>query len=252
MDFYAVTGRGDNGSGEAVPTTASVLAQEAEEPNSILDAKRLVTTTANLLKGTPGKRGKFLDVGCGYGFFSREARDQGFEVTALDLAANKRTVAREIMGFDPVASSFEDFDCEPSSFSAVLMSQVLEHVSDVNLWIVKVRNLLVNNGIVAIALPNYGNIFRLVRQEKSPYITPPEHLNFFNPKSLSSLLEKHGFRVENVQWISRVPKRILKRRMPKPVLPLFPVVATTSRILLGAFDAMHLGLIINVYGRKVG
>jgi len=251
IDFYAITGRGGNGAAEPAPTKEAVLAEEAEDPNTILDAQRLVSTTAGLLNGMSGGPRKFLDVGCGYGLFAREASDRGFEVTALDLAANKRTVAREIMGFEPVACSFEDFNCAPSSFSAVLMSQVLEHVSDVNLWIDKLHTILVKNGIVAIALPNYRNIFRFMLREKSPYITPPEHLNFFSSRSLTGLLEKHGFKVEEVQWISRIPRRILRKRLPRPLIPLFPVVSLVSRFSLSTFDAMHLGLMINVYGRKV-
>ena len=86
-----------------------------------------------------------------------------------------------LTGLDPVASSFEDFECAPSSFSAVLMSQILEHVCDINQWIIKAHDILADDGVLAIALPNFGSVFRRVMQEKSPYITPPEHLNFFNP-----------------------------------------------------------------------
>lgn len=252
MDFYSSIGPGGLFGGEDVPTKESLMAREKADPNSTIDAKRLVATTVDLLKQTATQRGRFLDIGCGFGFFSREAIDSGFEVTALDLAPNKRKVTREITGLDPVECSFEDFQCPPASLSAVLMSQILEHVSDVNLWVSKAHGLLVDNGVLAIALPNYGSVFRRLLQEKSPYITPPEHLNFFNPRSLSTLLEKHGFKVERVQWVSRVPKWILKKRLPKAASPLLPVADMMVSLSLGVFDALHLGLMINVYARKVG
>jgi len=51
----------------------------------------------------------------------------------------------------------------------------------------KAHTILERNGIVAIALPNLGSIFRIVMQEMEPYICPPAHLIFFNPYSLSKL-----------------------------------------------------------------
>jgi len=251
MDFYSSLGYGSKGAAEEVPTKESVLAQEETDPNSTIDAKRLVTTAASLLKRKTDKPGKFLDIGCGYGFFSVEAINRGFEVTALDTATNKQKVTREITGLNPAASSFESFDCAPASFSVVLMSQILEHVSDVNLWISKAYNILVGGGVLAIALPNFGNAFRYVLREKSPYIIPPEHLNFFNSKNLSILLEKHGFTVESREWVSRVPKRILKARIPRVASPLLPIIDVMTKSVLNMFDALHLGLMVNVYARKV-
>jgi SAM-dependent methyltransferase len=250
MDFYATLGFGGDGRPQPVPTKESVLALEAEDPNSTVDARRLVSTICELLPRTGSKSG-FLDVGCGYGFFSREAVDRGFEVTALDLATNKRKVCKEITGLDTLACSFEDFAGAPGSFTAILMSQILEHVSDVNQWLTKAHDLLAEGGMLAIALPNFTNAFRFVLREKSPYIIPPEHLNFFSAKSLSLLLDKNGFKVERVQWVSKVPKHVLKRRLPKVAAPLFPLVIAMSGIAFSALDALQLGLMINVYGRKV-
>jgi 2-polyprenyl-3-methyl-5-hydroxy-6-metoxy-1,4-benzoquinol methylase len=250
MDFYSAYGFGSSDIVGEVPTKASVLAQESADPNSTLDAKRLASTMASLLRCKPGKLGRFLDIGCGYGFFSVEAIQEGFDVTALDLATNKRKVMREITGLEPLATSFEDFQSPPAAFSAVLMSQTLEHVSDINQWIAKASALLEDGGVLAIALPNFDNAFRYVLREKGPYIIPPEHLNFFNAKSLSKLLEKHGFKVERVQWVSRMPRRVIRSRLPKAAAPLVPVVDLLARAAFGACDACHLGLMVNIYGRK--
>ena len=72
------------------------------------------------------------------------------------------------------------------------MSHILEHAMDINLWIKKAHTLLNDQGIVAIALPNFGSIFRMIKQENEYHISPPEHLIFFSPYSLSKLLEKNN------------------------------------------------------------
>ncbi len=142
-------------------------------------------------------------------------------------------------------------ECDSESLCVVFMSQILEHALDVNLWIKKSRDFLVDDGILAIALPNYGSIFRMIMQENEPYIYPPAHLNFFNPDSLSRLLENHGFKVEAIQWISRIPKRTFEKRLPRLGKPLVPVINVASSASLKIIDALRLGMMINVYGRKV-
>jgi SAM-dependent methyltransferase len=249
MNYYNSFGHGHFDTGGEAPNHGSVLAQEQSDPNSTIDAKRLIKTIKSLVKNCTSNR--FLDVGCGYGFFSKEALDAGFDVVALELAENEREIAKEMTGLSPAASSFEEFECDPESLGVVFMSQILEHALDVNLWIKKSRDFLVNDGILAIALPNYGSIFRMIMQENEPYICPPAHLNFFNPDSLSKLLENHGFKTEAIQWISRIPKRTFEKRLPRLGKPLLPVINVASSASLKIIDAFRLGMMINVYGRKV-
>jgi len=249
MDYYSSFGHGHFDSENNVPDINSVIKNEQNDPNSTIDAKRLVKTIKSLSKNNNSN--KFLDVGCGYGFFSKEALDGGYEVTALELAKNEREIAREMTGLNPVACSFEEFEYPPESVDVVFMSQILEHALDINLWVNKAHGFLVDDGIIAIALPNYGSIFRMIMKENEPFICPPAHLNFFNPNSLSILLENHGFKVEAIQWVSRIPKSAFEKRMPKYGRPLLPIINITSSAVLKAIDAAHLGMIINIYARKI-
>jgi 2-polyprenyl-3-methyl-5-hydroxy-6-metoxy-1,4-benzoquinol methylase len=249
MDYYSSYGHGHDESGKNAPNLNLILANEQIYPNSTIDARRLIRTIKSLSKNNRSNR--FLDVGCGYGFFSKEALKAGFEVIALELAENERKIAKEMSGLNPAACSFEEFECPPNSVSVVFMSQILEHALDVNLWINKASGFLVSDGIIAIALPNYGSIFRMVMQENEPFICPPAHLNFFTKNSLSRLLENHGFKVEAIQWVSRLPKSAFEKRLPKFGKPLLPIINTASSAVLQTIDALHLGMIINVYARKI-
>ncbi|MBK7314427.1 methyltransferase domain-containing protein [Candidatus Aalborgicola defluviihabitans] len=190
----------------------------------------------------------FLDVGCGYGFFSKAAQSRGYQVTSIELAKTERAIATQMLGVQPIASSFEAFSGESGKFSVVLMSQILEHALDFNDWIVKAKGLLKENGHLVIALPNFGSIFRYLMQEREPYICPPAHINFFNTRSLSVLLQKHGFQVVERQWITRIPKSALRSRfgdlMGTSLVPF-------SKIAASAIDSSHLGMMINIYAQKV-
>ena len=133
------------------------------------------------------------------------------------------------------------------------MSQILEHALDVNLWVEKSFALLDDDGILAVALPNFDSIFRMVMQEKEPFICPPAHLNFFSPRNLGRLLKKHGFEVLKTQWISRIPATAFEKRLPRFARgAVVPLADAAAKLLLNAFDFFRHGQIINLYARKAG
>lgn len=240
-----------HGASSNLQTSESVIAAETLDPNSTIDAKRMIGTIRRLLAGQHDMSRQLLDVGAGYGFFSKEAITNGFKVVAMDLAENERQIARSISGIAPIQATFEDLDLAPSSMSVVLMSQVLEHALNVEAWISKAWRLLEPNGILAIALPNFGSLQRIILQESEPYICPPDHLNFFTPGALTKLLEKNGFTVEIIQHVSRVPKSTIRRRVPGIAAPMALPLWILANMTLRIIDFMCLGSIISVYGRKV-
>lgn len=236
--------------GDAGGDLEAALAQERAYPNATVDARRMIDTIAALAPKREPRR--LLDVGSGYGFFSKAALEAGFEVAAIELGDDERHIYREMTGIEAAATAFEDYPCTPGSQSAILMSQILEHAIDVEAWVAKANDCLAPGGILAIALPNFAGLSRLVLQERDPFICPPVHLNYFAPNSLTRLLTRSGFAVEATQWVSRVPDSALTRRLTGPKAALLPLARVALRAGLGAIDAARLGMIINVYARKGG
>jgi 2-polyprenyl-3-methyl-5-hydroxy-6-metoxy-1,4-benzoquinol methylase len=252
MHFYGSSGHHIGGEPSEVPATTAkeVLQREAQYPNSTLDARRIVRTILEFVQRKSTML-QFLDVGCGYGFFSREARRKGFDVHALELASGERRIARDIAAIEAQAVSFEEFEGEARSFDVILMSQILEHALDVNLWVEKSFALLADDGILAVALPNFDSVFRMIMQENEPFICPPAHLNFFSPRSLARLLRKHGFEVLKTQWISRIPATAFEKRFPRFARQaVVPVADAAAKLLLNSFDLFRRGQIINLYASK--
>jgi 2-polyprenyl-3-methyl-5-hydroxy-6-metoxy-1,4-benzoquinol methylase len=245
--LYASAGHDPLGASPA-PNLASILTDEAYDPGTTLDARRMLETVTSLVGDGSGRA--FLDIGCGYGFFAREALRAGFDVTALEMADRERAVASGLTAQRPVPCPFEEFERPAGSFSVVLMSQVLEHAFDVGGWVGRASRLLAPGGIVAVALPNFGSLFRRLLQEREPYVMPPMHLNHFSPNNLVRLLAKHALEVEVVQHVSRIPRRSWDRRLPGPFRRLSPIAHRFATLPLRLIDGLGLGMMINVYGRK--
>ena len=66
-----------------------------------------------------------------------------------------------------------------------------------------VKNLLTNTGMIVIQVPNDFNELQLAAQKqlnKKPWwIAIPDHINYFNFRSLHALLERLGFKVIHSQ-----------------------------------------------------
>ena len=249
MQFYETSGHRRDAP-DAGTSLESALRSERDFPNSTIDARRMMNTIRALLPARDGSRPALLDVGCGYGFFSREASAAGFEVTAIELASAERAIARSISGIDPLNVPFEKFEAPAAKYTAILMSQILEHALDVHVWLAKAHELLHEGGVIAIALPNFGSLIRRILQGNDPFITPPAHLNYFDHRNLGLLLDRAGFTVRKVQFVTRIPHGALERRFRRFGAPVAAATAGLANITARAMDFAHLGMMINVYASR--
>ncbi len=239
LQFYATAGHGE---GRVHSSAASVLEAERARPSSTLDAARIVGSLADL---TAGRR--LLDVGCGYGLFSRAAIAAGFDVAATEIAATERSIAADILGFEPMALTFEAIP-EDQQYDAIILSQILEHARDPDGWMRKMMRMLQSDGVAAIALPNFDSIFTNLLGSRDPYVTPPAHLNYFNARNLTRHAKRLGFRVERVETVSRIPIDSFIRRMGGLAGGAASAMFATVG---GVLDIVLKGAILNVYLRKV-
>ncbi|MBK8515208.1 MAG: methyltransferase domain-containing protein [Saprospiraceae bacterium] len=162
------------------------------------------------------------------------------------MAIHERNIFFELNGFYPLHISYEDFIPE-KKFANIIMSQVLEHVNDPNNWILKSSTILQKNGIVIIALPNFGSIFKKIMKSKEPFIIPPYHLNYFTHKSLKTLLNNNDFEVIYSNTVTRIPLNKKFSHFPKIVIP---ILSLFGNLVLRFIDLLGYGSIINIYAKK--
>ncbi len=229
-DYYQAHSYGE-------PTLESALALDKSHfPDSSADAERIIQ---RLKAFAPGKR--FMDIGAGVGFFSREARSQGFEVTAFEPNPNSAAGFEKLVGEPPLQMllSGKEVDRYTESQDAVLLSQVLEHICDVDDMLDTISKVLVSGGVAAIAVPHFGSMLSRLQGKRDMYISPPEHVNYFSIAGLDALFERYGFEKLEAATVTKVPRK----RMG--FLPWQLVYA-----LLKASEYAGKGMIINAYYRK--
>jgi len=144
-------------------------------------------------------RGRLLDVGCSVGTLMSVAREMDWEVEGLEPNPKAAKLARK-HGF-LVHEGFltqEQVRELPGEYHCVVMSDVIEHISDPLEALRLARELLGPGGLLLLSTPNLESFWC-----KKFQLKPVEHLFLFSPENLCKLLERLGLKIYHLQRTSR-------------------------------------------------
>lgn len=156
--------------------------------------KQTLKQKASLIISQTKPVGKLLDVGAGIGAFVNAMQQRGWKATGLEPDAGARQKAKELFSVNLLETdAIENFP--HNSFDAITLWHVLEHVHQLHNYVEKLKELLVRDGKLFIAVPNYTALDADIYRPYWAAYDVPRHLYHFSPKSMEVLLQKHGLRI---------------------------------------------------------
>ncbi|KAM8937570.1 ubiquinone biosynthesis O-methyltransferase, mitochondrial isoform 1-T1 [Lycaon pictus] len=173
----------------------------------------LLKTVAHHQPGKPLSGMKILDVGCGGGLLTEPLGRLGASVIGIDPVDENIKTAQHHKSFDPVldkrieyrACSLEEIVQETAeTFDAVVASEVVEHVIDLETFIQCCCEVLKPGGSLFITTINKTQLsyaLGIVFAEQIAGIVPKgTHTweKFISPEKLESILESNGLSVQTV------------------------------------------------------
>ena len=139
------------------------------------------------------KKGRILDIGCATGFFLEAAKRKGWDVSGVEISPYSAAIAQERFGKDRVFSGpLEAASYKDGFFDVVFMSDLVEHVKDLDLFLKEVFRIVKAGGIIAIVTPNIESLSYRIMRKLWPHLKM-EHLYYFSPSTMKRLLEREGF-----------------------------------------------------------
>ena len=175
--------------------------------------------TDKILRLLDLRGGRVLDVGCGTGRVAIALSLRGFDVDAVDIAADVVEQGRELAGRcgTDVAFSVADFSrSEPrfvdSAYDAVVCSEVLEHVEDWRGIVDNIARVLKPGGVLVLTTPNDPAQFSVLDEYAG-------HVRRFRWDELHSGLS--GFSVVKAFTVGFPLTRALHWTYTRVALPLF-------------------------------
>lgn len=152
-----------------------------------------------LNKYVKNKNKRLLDIGCGNGFFLKFMKNNGWDVTGIEPSkeASRQASLKKVNVFNCTFAEFINSK-QHCYFDAINLKNILEHLSDPAGTLVKCRKALKSDGVILVEAPNDFNLLQEVvcKNSRTPWwIAVPDHVNYFDFKSLEKLFVKVGFRV---------------------------------------------------------
>jgi SAM-dependent methyltransferase len=144
------------------------------------------------------KNGSLLDVGAGAGAFIHYMQQKGWKVAGLEPDSGAIERAAREYGLQLKPSS-DLFSIDPSSFDAITMWHVLEHVHDLHGYIDQIKKICKPGGKIFIAVPNYTSYDADHYSSSWAAYDVPRHLYHFSPAAMHELMRRHQCVIELIQ-----------------------------------------------------
>ncbi|MBV9310777.1 MAG: class I SAM-dependent methyltransferase [Solirubrobacterales bacterium] len=184
--------------GEALLTAAYEQAASADYLEEELGQRETARHALSTIERFAPRRGRLLDVGCWVGFLLDEARVRGWDVAGLEPSDFGSRYAQERLGLDVVKADLLTAQLEPGTFDAVVMGDVIEHLTRPDRALSRTRELLVEGGVLWLVLPDAGSRVAQTMGRRW-WSVIPTHVQYFTRGSIAKLLVSHGFQVLDIR-----------------------------------------------------
>jgi 2-polyprenyl-3-methyl-5-hydroxy-6-metoxy-1,4-benzoquinol methylase len=141
---------------------------------------------------------KLLDIGSGPGLFLEIARKKGLNAMGIEPSKEAFNYSTKKYKCKVVNTTLEELDKSEGKFDIIHSSLVLEHILNPLAFIKKAKSMLNIHGLLCVVVPNdFNPIQAVVKGLGKPewWVSPFEHLNYFNRRSIKRLFEKAGMQV---------------------------------------------------------
>jgi ubiquinone/menaquinone biosynthesis C-methylase UbiE len=172
-----------------------------------------------LLELNPQKNDKFLDVGCGDGYYSYLLSQLGtFNITGIDSDSNalknaKKQVQSKSVKF--VNGDVTKMPFKTNSFSKLVCSEVLEHLPDDLKGLKEMNRVIKKGGTLCITVPHWNYPFfwdpinYILQRSFNTHIKSGFwsgvwnfHVRLYDIDELKKVVKKAGFKIERVECLT--------------------------------------------------
>jgi 2-polyprenyl-3-methyl-5-hydroxy-6-metoxy-1,4-benzoquinol methylase len=172
------------------------------------------------------KSGKLLEVGCGKGYFLQKLQENGFECYGVEPSPLAAGFAKNKLNLQVENAFLNESSFYNIKFDVVVMIDVVEHISNMQLFMEQVTSVIKPGGLLFIGTGNIDSFNAHLAGPDWGYFVSWEHVSFFNVKSIRTLLSRFNFKEIDIQKTSLQHKPInnsvqFVKNLVKKVVNLF-------------------------------
>jgi 2-polyprenyl-3-methyl-5-hydroxy-6-metoxy-1,4-benzoquinol methylase len=191
---------------------------------------------ATLCKKIKMKKRILADVGAGFGTFCEEIdRQKVFsKVVAVEPGHDAAgTISKK--GFKVYESPIEYV--KNLKADVITCFELIEHLFKPEDFIKACQKSLTSGGYLIITTPNAKGFDMSILGKLSDHADGPDHLNLFNPQSITALLERSGLKVERLLTPGKLDAEIVRKKILSGALGI-PSNSFLQQILVERWDKL--------------
>ena len=142
--------------------------------------------------------GLLVDIGCAAGEYLVGARKAGWNVCGVEYSPETAQRVGKELGMDIRSGSILDVKL-PTNIKVCSFWASMEHIGDPLRALEKISEVLVDEGIVIVLVPNFGSWESRLSDGRWPHLDVPRHLYHFEKESLAKLGRAAGLEVVSVR-----------------------------------------------------
>ncbi len=167
--------------------------------NSNLDYARGADLIIKILNNYNVQNPAILDIGCGTGSLLAALRDKGYNDLQGVEPGPQGKLGSEKYNIKIANQGIDEFIAE-KQVDAVLLTDVIEHLPNIDRLMAKVNSLIKPGGILIVQTPNLGSLMSKIRGIRWSALTPPAHLLLWKKKTIESLAQKYSYDLLLVEY----------------------------------------------------
>jgi 2-polyprenyl-3-methyl-5-hydroxy-6-metoxy-1,4-benzoquinol methylase len=181
------------------------------------------------------RRGTLVEVGPGFGTFAALAVASGdFERVLAVEPTPEMAAACRARGVAVIEKRIEEIGDELGTVDVMVSFEVIEHLFAPQLFLAQCARLVRPGGLLILSCPN-GQGFDIALLGEKALAVDAEHVNLFNPNSLSLLVAAHGFDVLEATTPGRLDAEFVREAALKGDFAPDPFL---RRILIEEWDRL--------------
>ncbi len=162
--------------------------------------KHALTNKLKLINSFKTAEKNLLDIGCGTGDFLLICKNDGWKITGVEPNAKAKIAAKKKLTNESATEIYAEINQlkNESQFDVITLWHVLEHVPNVEVYILTLKKLLKPNGILIVAVPNFKSYDANYYKQFWAAFDVPRHLWHFSKKSIQLLFAKQEMNVVKI------------------------------------------------------
>jgi 2-polyprenyl-3-methyl-5-hydroxy-6-metoxy-1,4-benzoquinol methylase len=193
-----------------VTPTYTEFEWNAEGAGNGASGEKLTCVFVELVERLEGVK-SVCDLGCGNGHITGRLAEAGFQVTGVDASASGIAIAQRSYPKVEFVEALIDRELSVGQFDLVVSSDVIEHMYRPSDLLEAAVAQLKPGGQILLGTPYHGYLKNLVLAASGKMdahfsaLHDGGHIKFFSVRSLSKLMESHGFKDLSFTFYGRAP-----------------------------------------------